>query len=105
MQKNTYEQKMIELKKGLSPDDILNSSNEDIRSCNFTVETIREYVLFELKEQRKKWNDLQIDILVQGVENSDWLKITFDTEDLTEEIGEWIILLEEEWEKSGEFSV
>lgn len=103
MKNKTYEQNMIDLKKGMSSDDILNSENEEIRSCNFLVETIREYTVFELKEQDKEWNEMQIDILVQGVENSDRLKITFHTEDLSEEISEWISNLEEEWKENGEF--
>lgn len=72
-------------------------------NCLFSVETIRETAKEILKEQDKKWNDMQIDILVQGVENSDWLKINGDIEDLEQEINEWILMLEEEWKEENRF--
>ena len=99
-EKMTYEQQMKELKKGLSAEEIL--SNEKYRVCNFSEETIRDYAVFELNEMGKQWRESDIDILVQVVEGSDWLKIHFDTEELSETIVEWIHDLEEEWEESEE---
>lgn len=94
---------MVELKNGMTEDEILNTDNEEIRSCNFSIDTIREETKDELIKQNKDWNNMQIDILVQGVENSDWLKIKFDYVELRGEIRDWIEMLEEEWKNSGEF--
>lgn len=92
---------MVQAKKGLSDEQILN--REELRVCNFSIDTIEEYTKQQLQELGKEWNPMQIDILVQGVENSDWLKIKFETEELVQEICEWIERLEEEWKESGEF--
>lgn len=72
--------------------------------CMFTVEQIRETTKERLSELDKTWNEIQVDILVQGVENSDWLKLPEADEDqLLREINEWIERLEEEWQESGEY--
>lgn len=73
--------------------------------CKFTIEQIREATKEMLNDSSKQWNDLQIDILVQGVENSDWLKLPqADEISLDDEIAEWIEMLEQEWKESGEFN-
>lgn len=72
--------------------------------CRFSIEEIRQKTKNILAEKEKDWNEMQIDILAQGTENSDWLKLPEADEDsLNSEINEWIVRLEEEWEESGEF--
>lgn len=72
--------------------------------CRFTVEEIRDKTREVLADVNKSWNELQIDILVQGVENSDWLKLPeAEEEHLEGEIREWIDMLEEEWKERKEF--
>ena len=72
--------------------------------CKFTREQIEEATKEMLKDKNKTWNDLQINTLVEGVENSDWLKLpSTDEIHLDDEITEWIEMLEKEWEESGDF--
>ena len=72
--------------------------------CMFTVEKIRKKTKERLSELDKTWNEMQVDILVQGVENSDWLKLPeADDDQLLGEINEWIGMLEEEWKENGEY--
>lgn len=97
MTTKTHELEMKELKSRMTSEEILNSKDMSIRSCNFSVQTIREQTRLELNRQGKTWNETQVDILAQGVENSDWLKIHFEIEELIKEVREWIPMLEQEW--------
>jgi hypothetical protein len=70
------------------------------KECLFTIDEIRENTRRILKEMNKSWNEVQIDILVQGVENSDWLKVNEGIDALEGEIQEWIVMLENELKKN-----
>lgn len=72
--------------------------------CCFSIEKIRNKTRELLKLKNKQWNEMQVDILAQGVENSDWLKLPNSKEEhLKEEIIEWISMLEEEWKEQKQF--
>lgn len=73
------------------------------KKCLFTIKQIKETLKEVLLEQDKDWNDMQMSILIEAVEGSDWLKINGEEEHSICEIEEWIDRLEEEWKEEGRF--